>query len=279
MNEGMTLSSPGETYLKACEETNGKCRLKAYNDGTGKATIAWGCTHGVTMGMTITLAQGQAMFDKEIAGIEEGLLKWLTREVDQDTWDYCVFFGYNLGWGKCGSFQKAVNGGNDAKIRAAAMLFTHGYSQAAGRIIEWPGLVSRRKQELNYYDTHHNLTKAELPKPVAPPRETPAAQSLPPAKPSIWLVLLQSRTIKALTTALALLVATIQGWINEAAQFVIPAADYIPSPDEVQSTIDTSNQVAGWFKLDIQHFTIWIVVAGIAYAIIRKAIDKHSEVL
>jgi len=147
----MILSNDGENFLKQVEEEDGKCKLHAYDDGTGTWTIAWGCTKGVYKGMAIDEEQGEKMFLSEVQLCENAVACLIKAPISQGLYDILVSFFYNSGWGKCPKLLAAVNSGNNLKIRQTWMLYDHAYNERTGQVEEWPGLVKRRHEELAYW--------------------------------------------------------------------------------------------------------------------------------
>ena len=151
-NAHMTLSMAGEKYIKEAE-SGGKPHLKAYNDGTGTWTIGWGLTEGVTKGMKITEPQAQEMFDKEIAKHIAAVHRLIKVPISQGLFDALVSFFYNNGSGSCAKLIAAVNSGDEAKIRAAWMLYVYAYNEKQKKKVVWQGLVNRRLSELKHWTT------------------------------------------------------------------------------------------------------------------------------
>jgi GH24 family phage-related lysozyme (muramidase) len=290
MNEDKHLSPAGETFIKGEEDDGGKPVLKSYDDGTGTWTGPWGTTHGVKPHQTFTLEQAQVLFDVEILDIESGMRAWLTREITQGLWDALCSFGYNNGWGRCGTLKTAVNSGDWAKTQAAFMLFVHAYNEHTGRTEVWPGLVKRRKDELALWykvdkdigpqteaqreAAHIDDIRAKL-NPMGP------GLALPPPKPNIVVTAAKSRSIWAqLSGGAAMMFYELRDSLNGLFHFPIPPADGVQGlVDQTQSSINTGQQVAGWFHFNSEHLVAFIVLGVIAYTIIRRALDKQEQVL
>jgi len=89
----MRLSERGEALIKSFES----CRLRAYLDGGGKWTIAWGHTNGVKQGDTCTQEEADALFDAEIVIYEDGVNSLVKAPINQNEFDALVSFAYNVG--------------------------------------------------------------------------------------------------------------------------------------------------------------------------------------
>ncbi len=92
----------------------------------------------------------------------------------------------------------------------------------------------------------------------------------------------KSRSVKAQGLSLMAVLASafedVRNAIAGAFHFVIPAADYIPGVvEDTQGSINTSQQVASWFNLNLAHVAVYIAIAGLCYAIIRRVLDKREQ--
>ncbi len=113
----MDLSPIGEAVLIAREGR----RLKAYRDSLGVWTIGIGHTLAagaplVTTGLTITLAQCDAIFERDVQSYVAAVRQGLKVAVSQNAFDALVSICYNMGPGAfAGStFLKRINAGNMA---------------------------------------------------------------------------------------------------------------------------------------------------------------------
>lgn len=98
----LRLTEEGLSHLKQFEG----CSLTAYRDATGIATIGYGQTGGVRMGMTITQEQADYMLESFLVQVEEVLNRLLEPvEVTNNQWDALVSFAYNVG---IGNFKKST---------------------------------------------------------------------------------------------------------------------------------------------------------------------------
>ena len=138
-DEGLRLIKSFEGYLD--KQPDGSCL--AYTCPAGVATIGWGCTEGVKLGMRWTEAEAEAGLRREIAKFEAGVLRLATVELNQNEFDALVSFSYNVGLGALekSSVLKRLNSGDRTGAAAAFALWNKG----GGKVL--PGLVSRRSRE------------------------------------------------------------------------------------------------------------------------------------
>lgn len=118
-------------------------RLAAYRDVVGVATICYGETRGIRMGMTATKAECDAMLLKGLQEFEQGVLSCTKVEMPMRRQVAMVSFAYNVGVGAyCGS--SVVRLLNDNKPRAACDALLK-WNKAGG--VVFPGLTRRRQAE------------------------------------------------------------------------------------------------------------------------------------
>jgi lysozyme len=112
----LRLTDDGLAHLKQFEG----CRLKSYRDSVGVATIGYGQTGGVTLGMTITQEQADFMLLSYLVKQEEYMEKLLSDvELTDNQWDALVLFSYSIGLGnfkKSELFKKVLKDPNDPTI-------------------------------------------------------------------------------------------------------------------------------------------------------------------
>lgn len=94
----MEISQTGIDLIKKYEG----CRLFAYRDSVGVATIGYGHTKGVYMGMAITQKQADEMLKEDIAPIEK-MLNGMGINFRQGQFDALCSWIFNLGQGKFNS--------------------------------------------------------------------------------------------------------------------------------------------------------------------------------
>lgn len=121
--------------------------LTSYQDQAGVWTIGWGCTVGVTEGMTITEDQATQMLLAELATFETGVPKWVTVELNDNQFDALVSFSYNLGLGSLeeSTLLKLLNTGDYAG--AANQFPVWDKVRIDGMLTADPGLLRRRLAE------------------------------------------------------------------------------------------------------------------------------------
>jgi len=84
-------------------------RLKAYRCSAGVLTIGWGHTSAagepvVRPGMTITKAEAERIFDRDIEKFAVGVEKLIKREINDNQFGACVSLAFNIG---VGAFSKS----------------------------------------------------------------------------------------------------------------------------------------------------------------------------
>jgi GH24 family phage-related lysozyme (muramidase) len=135
----MNLGSAGKNLIKRYEG----CRLQAYKCPAGVWTIGYGHTGNVKQGQTITQAQADALFDKDVQGFVDGVKRCIKVSVNQNQFDALVSFAYNCGVGALqnSDLLKYINKGDFAK---AAKEFDR-WNKGGGKVLA--GLVRRRVAE------------------------------------------------------------------------------------------------------------------------------------
>lgn len=273
-NADKTLSLAGLAFIKEAEEESGRPKLVAYDDGTGTATIGWGCTEGVTFGMRITVQQAHEMLDRELAKHIASVHRLVTRPISQGLFDLMVSFFFNHGAGNCPTLLKAVNSGSDDAIRRALMLYVKAYDKKLGKTVTWPGLVRRRTIEIAHWAKMDDMDP-KVPTPVADAR-LPAP--VEPPKPSIVATAAKSKSFLMQAHAMLLLVlgfltdlgAQLVAWFTTLVG-VAPAVT-----GDVQTVVDTTTLWTGWLKIDASRFLVPMIVASIGIAMVRHIRDKRE---
>lgn len=149
-------------------------RANAYLDPIGIPTIGFGFVKGVKMGDTMTLYDAKERLKRELVEYEQGVLSSMTRAPNQNQFDACVVFAFNVGVAgfKKSSVLKAHNRGDE---QAAARAFAL-WNRAGGKT--WPGLTRRRAAEAALYleptELEH-VEQPEMPQQIEP--ETPMTAS------------------------------------------------------------------------------------------------------
>lgn len=152
------LSALGEAFIKDYE----KLRLDYYEDSFGYCTVGWGhltggettCTsQGLSVGVTITEAEAQALFDGDKDNKQVIVKRSITAPLYQHEYDALCSLAFNIGSlsRKAPSLCRKINAGDYAGGAAEFLDITNG---------GLTGLVKRRKQEnamfltANYDSTH-----------------------------------------------------------------------------------------------------------------------------
>ena len=137
------LSDEGKKLIKAFEG----CRLEAYLCSAGVPTIGWGHTATVHMGMKISQAQADFLFDRDIALFEKAVDILLKKDVSQSCFDAYVSLAYNIGVGalRASTTLKQLNAGD---WKAASESFQW-WNKAGGKALA--GLSRRRASEVSHW--------------------------------------------------------------------------------------------------------------------------------
>lgn len=171
-DEGLRLIKSFEGYLR--EQPDGSCT--AYLCPAGVATLGWGCTTGIKLGMRWTREQAEAGLSKELARFENAVTRLVTVPINQNEFDALVSFAFNCGEAalKGSTILRRLNKGD----RAGAAKAFHLWNKATvkGKKVVLAGLVSRRAREASLF-----LKPIEAPDgPFMPhevvPAETPVAE-------------------------------------------------------------------------------------------------------
>lgn len=146
----MRISQNCENKLKEYESL----QLNAYICPAGFLTIGWGhigLVDGkkIELGMTITKAKAQELFEQDVATVEKPLANEpFANRLSQGQWDALVSFIYNVGWGnyKKSTLRKRINEDiNHADIPNQFRC----WNKANGKVLA--GLVKRREWEVEQY--------------------------------------------------------------------------------------------------------------------------------
>lgn len=135
-----TYSKNGLTLTEQFEGLS----LSAYQDQVGVWTIGYGHTGaGVQAGLTITLAQAQALLLSDVAASASFVNQAVTVALVQDEFDALVDFVFNLGRGAFAG-STLLRDLNASNFAAAAAQFDL-WDNAGGQVVA--GLLRRRKAE------------------------------------------------------------------------------------------------------------------------------------
>lgn len=130
----MRISEKGKQLIKSYEG----CRLTAYRCPANVLTIGWGHTGDVYEGQIITQAAADKLFDNDIKRYE---VPAKYGSFNQNQFDALTSFAYNCGMG---ALDDVLTSGN---ITGTMSLYKNGGG------VELPGLVRRRKEEIELYNT------------------------------------------------------------------------------------------------------------------------------
>ena len=141
----MKLSQKGLDFIKYFEG----CKLKAYLDPAGIATIGYGNTRIARLGLKISSYQAEALLKEDII-IKEAEINRLNLNLNQNQFDAIVSFVFNLGIGnlKRSTLYKLLQ--KNPNNFMIAFEFPK-WRRANGKVI--PGLERRRKREAQMYFT------------------------------------------------------------------------------------------------------------------------------
>lgn len=140
----MKLSKVGANLIKKYEG----CRLTAYLCPANVWTIGYGHTGNVKKGQTITQAQAEILFDKDIQRFVDGVEKLVSVELNENQFSALVSFAYNCG---IGALQKStlLEYVNKKQFDKASAEFDK-WTKGGGKVL--PGLVKRRNEEQSLFD-------------------------------------------------------------------------------------------------------------------------------
>lgn len=139
----MIQSEHGKSFVHDFES----CELKAYLDGGGVWSIAWGHVKDVKKGDTCTLAQANTWYDEDVRETEVAVNHLVTAPITQNQFDALVSFTFN-----CGINALATS-------TLLRKLNAHDYDGARDEFPKWnkdngkvvAGLTRRRAAEANLF--------------------------------------------------------------------------------------------------------------------------------
>lgn len=273
-NADKTLSLAGLQFIKDAEEEGGRPKLKAYDDGTGTATIGWGCTEGVTFGMKITVQEANDMLDRELTKHIASVHRLVKVPISQGLFDCLVSFFFNHGAGDCPTLLKAVNSGSDDAIRRALMLYTKAFDKKIGKKVTWPGLVRRRTIEIAHWAKMDEMD----PKVQTPDAEARVPSPAEPDRPGWITTAAKSKSfLMQLQAIVVLIVTTLTDWGRSVVGFVSGLFGMAPSiQDSVQTAVSTGEQLAGFFQTQTAKVVVPLVLVTVTVAMVRHVNDKRE---
>jgi GH24 family phage-related lysozyme (muramidase) len=142
---GLDLIKHFEGYHR--EQPDGSC--VAYICPAGKATLGWGCTHGITLGMRWTREEAEQGLLRELTQYAAEVDRAVTVPLTPDQRDALVSFTYNVGGTalRRSTLLKKVNKGDFVGAEAEFGRWVYGSDGGSSRKIKYAGLVRRRKAE------------------------------------------------------------------------------------------------------------------------------------
>jgi len=133
------LAEPGLALLKSFEQ----CRLSAYRDSVGIATIGWGHTAGVRMGDTCSQEQADHWLVGDVQNAVNACDANAPKNLTQNQFDALVVFTFNVGVGAeaHSTLLAKLNAGDIAGAADEFLKWNH----AGGVVVD--GLTRRRQAE------------------------------------------------------------------------------------------------------------------------------------
>ena len=168
----MNTSAQGVALIKAHEGL----RLRAYLCPAGKWTIGYGHTSAagapeVRPGMVITQSEAEAILRADLSRFEDRVNRLVKVPLTQNQFDALVSFDFNTGKLHSSTLLRRLNAGRHGDVPAELMRWTKGKDPKAGRMVELPGLVRRRRDEAALWrslDEHATGGRADVGEIVAP---------------------------------------------------------------------------------------------------------------
>ena len=138
--------TPSQACIDLIKQFEG-CRLEAYKDSVGIATIGYGHVSGVTLGMTITQAEADAYLEADLAVAAKCVNNSVRVPLTQGQTDAICSFVFNLG---CGALRNStlLRKLNDGDDEGASLEFGK-WNHAGGVVLA--GLTARREAEMEQF--------------------------------------------------------------------------------------------------------------------------------
>lgn len=142
----MTLMKISDNGIKLIKQYEG-CKLFAYRDSVGVATIGYGHTKGVRMGQAITQRQADEFLREDITEAEK-VLNNMGINFTQNQFDALCSWIFNLGMGNFihSTMMKRINTGAEDEAITDELIRWH---NAGGKPLL--GLMRRRVAEANMF--------------------------------------------------------------------------------------------------------------------------------
>lgn len=127
-------------------------RLKAYLCSAGKATIGWGHTAGVVMGMQCSEAQAVAWLRADLAHAGEAVSRYITVPLSDNQFAALVSFVFNAGRGalQTSTLRKKLNAGDYGAV--PGQLWRWNKETKGGKKVVSQGLANRRAAEIELWN-------------------------------------------------------------------------------------------------------------------------------
>ena len=135
----MEISQEGIALIKRFEG----CKLQAYKCSAGVATIGFGSTRGVEMGMEISQERADMLLLEDVAVFEEEVNKSVKVPLEQNQFDALVAWTFNLGGSnlRSSTMLRVLNEGQHEKVPSEMKR----WNKAGGETLQ--GLIRRREAE------------------------------------------------------------------------------------------------------------------------------------
>ena len=150
-------------------------RTKAYLDSVGIATIGYGHTKGVKLGMVITETKAEELLKQDLEYFEDRVSEMVKIPLKQNEFDALISFTFNLGEGNLAKSTLLKKLNNVSYTNPMIMVEVADeflkWDKAGGRVL--PGLTKRRKAEREMFlkpikiqDIIAEIDKLSTPKPM-----------------------------------------------------------------------------------------------------------------
>lgn len=147
----MKINKAGKDLI----QKNESCRLEAYSDIGGIATIGWGHTgQEVHLGLTWTQKQCDVQFEQDLSIFEEGVSKLVKVPLTSNQFGALVSLAYNIGLG--------------AFAHSGCLLYLNqgNFERSMGSLLHWDkvngvvskGLARRRQEEKDLFLTKDTVS-------------------------------------------------------------------------------------------------------------------------
>lgn len=140
----MKLAPAGRNLIQSFE----RLALKAYSDQGGVPTIGWGHTgREVELGLVWSVDQCDAAFEHDVGGAEAAVNGQVTQPLNQNQFDACVAFCFNVGVGNWQSSTLLALLNHGQYALAARQFPVWNKVRIAGELTVSQGLIRRRAAE------------------------------------------------------------------------------------------------------------------------------------